>query len=180
MNPKPDWFLRIHPSGTTPALRNPADTEEIIHNSSPEEDQVVDYICSVHETLSTEPCPFVPKNLIEKRKMNDLQNEFYSTVLPKCISYLENKAADTDEARKQEMEGALLTFFDDSITKTPGWYLLGESFTSLDAAILLAIRPMLATLKDSKDYELPKKSCPRLVSWLEQCNHRASVKCLGD
>ena len=30
VEPKPDWFLRVHPEGSTPALRNPVDSDDII------------------------------------------------------------------------------------------------------------------------------------------------------
>jgi glutathione S-transferase len=176
MDPKPDWFLRIHPSGTTPALRNPADTDEIICNSSPEKDEVNEYLCKLYETLSKGPCPLSPSDANDKTRLGDLRTIFYSITKPKCLSYLENEDLDKDDQFRQEMEDALGAFFDENSTETPGSFFLGDAFTLLDADLISSLEPILSILKGSKGYELPRECFPKLTSWLELCNDRASVK----
>jgi glutathione S-transferase len=177
MDPKPDWFLRIHPSGTTPALRNPAaDTDEIICNSSPEKDEVNEYLCQLYETLSKGlPCPLSPSDAKNKTRFGNLRTIFYSVTKPRCLSYLENEDIDKDDRLRQEMEDALGAFVENGIA-TPGSFFLGDAFTLLDANLISSLGPILSVLKASKGYELRRECFPKLTSWLELCNDRASVK----
>lgn len=175
-NPKPDWFLRIHPPGTTPALRNPADTDEIISNSSLEKDEVDDYLCNMYETLSQGPCPLVPSDSSDRIRLDDLRHEFHKITKKKCFSYLDNEDLDEEDTRKEEMGTALRAFFDDNSTKTPGRFLFGDSFTLLDVDVISSLGPIFSQLQKSKEYEIPKETLPKLVSWFELCNDRTSVK----
>lgn len=170
MDPKPDWFIRVHPAGVTPALRNPADTDDIIYNSFDQE--VNQYLCNVYETITKISCPIRSDNGDSKV---DLFKEFDTVTKPLCLSYLNNSDPKKDDQLRQDMERSLC-IYEESLKDKQGPFLAGDSFSLMDINLLSSF----LELNDSKNYQLLESEYPNLSRWLKLCSERPSVNKVTD
>ena len=173
VEPKPDWFLRVHPEGSTPALRNPVDSDDIIYNSFDQE--VNQYLCNVYETLTNSTCPIRPQPEESNADDLDLYQEFFdNTTEPICLSYLDNSDQSLDEIFKKEMELSF-SIFEEQLETSQGPWLLGESFTLLDINMMSSLLSVLVDLKETKGYQVSQDSFPNFSRWLMLCADRAAA-----
>lgn len=169
MDPKPDWFLRIHPLGITPAIRNPADTDDIIFG-----EDVNEYLCSLHEAISNDPCPLCRFSDENKERMQVLQHEFDAVTKPLSLAYLENTDPDRGDLMVEDMERSLKVF-EEAMSSNSGDFLLGDTFSLLDAYVISSLGPILSRLESLKSYELSTESFPKVSTWFRTCSQRESV-----
>jgi glutathione S-transferase len=173
IDPKPDWFLRIHPSGSTPCVRNPADTDEIIFNLPPGNDDVNEYLCDFFEAIGKGPCPLRPMSKESHARLEVLQQEFDTATKSACLGFVSNIDADSENQRRDEMEKSLYIYEEELCDV--GDFLLGNTFSLLDVRVISSLQPILSKLKKSKNYMLPRESFPNVTRWLKRCAQRTSV-----
>lgn len=90
------------------------------------------------------------------------------------FTYLMNKDDELDAELRNEMENAL-QYFEDSLVKSKGPYLMGTEFTLADVQVFPFIQRLVVTLEKWKDYKLPDDKFPNLLAWFNSCLERTSV-----
>jgi len=170
--PKPDWFLKINPSGKVPTIRVPAfGGQEIITESAICNEFLCDYSSSV---LGKEQ-HLMPPNPISRAQIR-LLNDHCDNVFTKTqFTFLMNKDEEKDRALADEME-TTLTVYEEAIEKYGGPFLLGETFTLADVHIYPFILRLIVTLGHWKNYHLPSDKFPRLLNWFHACSQLKSVQ----
>eukprot|EP00591_Stephanopyxis_turris_P001505 CAMPEP_0195511962 /NCGR_PEP_ID=MMETSP0794_2-20130614/4102_1 /TAXON_ID=515487 /ORGANISM="Stephanopyxis turris, Strain CCMP 815" /LENGTH=281 /DNA_ID=CAMNT_0040639663 /DNA_START=55 /DNA_END=900 /DNA_ORIENTATION=+ len=164
--PKPDWYLKINPRGKVPALRIPTADNAVIYESA----ICNEFLCDHATAQSLMPAdPFIRAKI---RLLNDhCDNVFAKTQ----FTYLMNKDDAKDVELCKEMENALVAY-EDALKESKGPYLLGEDFTLADVHAFPFLQRLVITLKHWKDYELPNDKFPNILTWIDSCAGRESVK----
>lgn len=196
--PKPDWFLKINPTGKVPTIRVPTTTTSAATNNQEEEEDYNDSVIIAESTIINEfLCDYytssIMKNHDDDQNQNQklmpsnnnpilraqirLLNNHCDNVFTKTqFTYLMNKDDDPikDKELCNEMEDAL-TVYEESIFKFGGPYVLGKKFTLADIQIYPFIRRLIVTLRHYKQYELPDNKFPLLLNWYNVCSKRKSI-----
>ena len=157
--------------GKVPTLRVPAADYSVIYESAICNEFLCDYATTLlhrDHTLMPAMDPFVRAKI---RLLNlHCDNVFTKTQ----FSYLMNKDDELDAELRNEMENAL-QYFEDSLVKSKGPYLMGTEFTLADVQVFPFIQRLVVTLEKWKDYKLPDDKFPNLLTWFNTCLERTSV-----
>lgn len=169
--PKPDWYLKINPRGKVPALRVPTADYAVIYESA----ICNEFLCDYATTKLQLEHSLMPNDPFMRAKIR-LLNDHCDNVFAKTqFTYLMNKDDAKDDELCAEMEKALAAY-EAAIAEGEGPYLLGKEFTLADVHVLPFLQRLVITLKHWKDYELPEDMFPKLLSWIDSCLARESVK----
>ncbi|KAL3938558.1 MAG: hypothetical protein SGBAC_006559 [Bacillariaceae sp.] len=176
--PVPDWFLRIHPDGTTPALRNPVDeslNNDIVSNTPSETEKVNQYLCKVYQATNKEAttCPLLPADDEGIATMKAIQHQIGTTVLPACRLFLENKDPSQEVSYQAAAEDALRSLFE-SQTSPP--FLTGSDLTLVDIHLFTRLKFIFLKLNTSKQYILPSNTMGGMKSWHDACASRPAFQ----
>ncbi|CAJ1926076.1 unnamed protein product [Cylindrotheca closterium] len=185
-NPVPDWFLRIHPDGTTPALRNPVDkrlNNDIVCNTASETDKVNQYLCKVYqgatnkeeEDPTSSSCPLLPSNDEGMTTMESIQRQIDETILPACVSFLENDDINNEAKYQAAAENALRLLFQ-SQTTAGHPFLIGSNLTLVDIYLFTHLKSIFLELNRSKKYILPSSTMGSMKSWHDACASRPAFR----
>lgn len=176
-NPIPDWFLRIHPDGTTPALRNPVDeslNNDIVANTLDDTDKVNQYLCQVYQANnkaddSATSCPLLPP---DEKAMQSIQSQIHKTILPACKSFLDNEDPNQEASCQATAENALRSLFQSAGTP----FLMGRDMTLVDIELFTHLKSIFLDLNEKKKYILPSSTMGNMKSWHDACESRPAFQ----
>jgi len=168
--PKPDWFLKINPSGKVPTIRVPTINQEVITESSICNEFLCDYATNIMDKKQS----LMPVNPVVRAQIRLLNYHCDNVFTKTQFTFLMNKDPDKDKELAHEMENALM-MYEESIRKFGGVYLFGDDFTLADIQIYPFIFRLIVTLRHWKNYELPSDKFPKLLNWFNNCSERESV-----
>mmetsp|Transcript_19850 Transcript_19850/g.24489 ORF Transcript_19850/g.24489 Transcript_19850/m.24489 type:complete len:312 (+) Transcript_19850:99-1034(+) len=169
---KPDWYLQINPRGKVPAIRVPADNNEVIYESS-----ICDeYLCDMYNNMNQDSTStLMPNDPIQRARIRLLNDQIDTVLSPAFFTYFMNNNDTKDEEMLQKLENAL-NFFENALKTYGGPYFNGLEFTLADVHLLPFFLRMVVTLRHYKKYTLSEEKYPRLLKWFELCSERNSVK----
>lgn len=167
---KPDWYLRMNPTGLVPALRLPAHDNQVIYESN----ICCEFLCDYSTSTLKRPQTLMPMNSPLERARIRLLNHYCDNVFTKAqFTLLMNKDETREAELHQEMEQALFVY-EKALVDSGGPFLLGQDITLADIHILPFIARLIVTLRHYKQYELDK--FPNLLKWFDVCSRRDSVQ----
>ena len=169
--PKPDWYLRINPRGKVPALRLPSLGDAVIYESG----ICNEFLCDMTRKADGRDPTLLPTDPFTRASIR-LLNDHCDNVFAKTqFTYLMNKEGEKDDELRAELETAL-SVFEDALVESKGPYLVGQDFTLADVHVFPFLQRLVVTLGHWKNYTLPKDTFPNLLSWLNLCSGRETVK----
>jgi len=175
--PIPDWFLRIHPDGNTPALRNPVDeslNNEIVSNTPTEIDKVNQYLCKVYLAtmdVDSKSCPLLPSDEESMDTMQAMQSQIHKVVLPACRTFLENEDRTQESTFQSAAEDALRSLF-----QNQSLFLMGSDLTLVDIQLFTHLKSIFLDLNEKKSYTLPSSTMGSMKSWHDACAARPAFQ----
>ena len=158
--PCPDWYLRINPKGSVPALRNPLDGNEIISASK----ACLNYACDFYERTRASPCPMLPVESETREKIFSLQDTFDRYISRALHSYLLNEDPGQEQYLKQMVDAYLMSL-ESSIVSSGELFLLGYELTLADLHIFPLLSRIEIALMNRKGYHISKEF-PKVGNWL--------------
>ena len=167
--------LKINPRGKVPTIQVPTAGYAVIYESAICNEFLCDYAANNEYGLGGGCKNLMPTDPLLRARIR-LLNDHCDTMFVKTqFTFLMNKEEEKEEALAAEMENALVVY-EDSLNESKGPYLLGEDFTLADVHVFPFLQRLVITLKHWKDYDLSREKFPNLLSWIDACLDRESVK----